>query len=733
MQRRALVLCLSLSILFSFAQLSFAQPFTAANIEALKANPKVNITDTALDRLSADTPMARVIVNLRDPLTQDAPTANSPMVRSNTAAARRSVNGLRDASVRRQLVDDVRAMQQQVIEAHHVDSARVGSRFNYHFGFSAELTPEEIQSLADSADVLSIEEDKLIQAQVAQGIPLMSASIISDTYGGAGMSIAICDTGIDYTHPMLGGGGFPNAKVIGGYDTGEDDADPMDGNGHGTACAGIAAGDLNNDGDYIGGVAYGAKLYALKMTYSPTSNSAYTSAMAEAWEWCITHQNDDPANPIMIISTSFGGGKFTDQASCDGAAIAMTSAAANAKAVGITIFVSAGNDGYCDAIAWPACLSDVVSVGAVYDADFGNYYPCVSEDSCASKIATTYCSTGYYAIDRTSADLVTSYSNTSSFLSLFAPSNAAYTTQIGGGYTNTTAGFGGTSAACPYAAGAAATLQSASKARTGAFLTPDQLELYLTNNGDLITDSKVTIAKPRINLGHSADAISSVPLLTTEAATSVTAESAMIGGSVMDDGGDAVTARGVCWGLSAGPTTDDSCTNDGTGTGSFTEQITGLMPNAAYHVRAYATNSFGTGYGQNVTFTTLSIPADAHTDSAQVLSHSSVTLSGTVNPNGTETGCYFEYGTDQAYSGTTTNSPIGSGRSESPASAVIGSLAENTTYHFRLIATNAGGTSYGEDQTFTTLPSSGVDTGDTSSSGGGGCFITTVAGIVGGR
>ena len=88
----------------------------------------------------------------------------------------------------------------------------------------------------------------------------------------------------------------------------------------------------------------------------------------------------------MIISTSFGGGKYTDQAGCDAAVGAMTAAAANAKAVGITIFVSAGNDGYCNATGWPGCLSDVVSVGAVYDADFGNYYPCVSEDSCASKI-----------------------------------------------------------------------------------------------------------------------------------------------------------------------------------------------------------------------------------------------------------------------------------------------------------------------------------------------------------
>ena len=103
------------------------------------------------------------------------------------------------------------------------------------------------------------------------GIPLMNAAEARNSYSGSGLSIAICDTGIDYTHPKLGGGGFPNTKVIGGYDTGQDDADPMDGNGHGTGCAGIAAGDMGNAGDYIGGVYYGARLYALKHNIEETN------------------------------------------------------------------------------------------------------------------------------------------------------------------------------------------------------------------------------------------------------------------------------------------------------------------------------------------------------------------------------------------------------------------------------------------------------------------------------
>ena len=108
-------------------------------------------------------------------------------------------------------------------------------------------------------------------------------------------------------------------------------------------------------------------------------------------------------------------------------------------------------------------------------------------------------------------DKVTSYSNSASFLTLFAPSNQAYTTDIvgSGGYSSGDyyTSFGGTSAACPYAAGSAAVLQQAAKAKTGAYLTPAQVKTYLVNNGDNVTDGKVAVTKPRINLGRAVDAL----------------------------------------------------------------------------------------------------------------------------------------------------------------------------------------------------------------------------------
>ncbi len=80
--------------------------------------------------------------------------------------------------------------------------------------------------------------------------------------------------------------------------------------------------------------------------------------------------------------------------------------------------------------------------------------------------------------------------------------------------------------------------------------------------------------------------------------------SATSGGTVSNDGGATVTARGVCWSTTANPTTANSYTTDGSGTGSFTSNQSGLTQNTTYYVRAYATNSVGTAYGNEVSFTT---------------------------------------------------------------------------------------------------------------------------------
>ncbi len=365
------------------------------------------------------------------------------------------------------------------------------------------VTAEQFAELLHSDAVVAIEEDGLNKISTAQGIPVMNGTNVRSTYTGQGIAIAIIDTGIDYTHPYLGGGGFPNGKVIGGYDTGEDDGDPMDGHGHGTACAGIAAGSVSSGSDYIGGVAPDAKLYALKITFSSTGAYAFDSDIIEAWEWCVTHQYDNANYPIMIVSTSFGGGKFVGN--CDDTNTALAAAADALNAAGIALFVSAGNAGYCDAVEKPACLTNSIAVGAVYDAGVGNYSFCVSEDSCQEAGGYASCDTGYKSVlQTTAARLVTAYSNSGTMLDLFAPSHNAYTLSTGGGYISS---FGGTSASAPYAAGAGLLIQQAAKAATGSFLTPAALKSVMVSTGLAVTDAKAAVTRPLIDLQTAVESI----------------------------------------------------------------------------------------------------------------------------------------------------------------------------------------------------------------------------------
>jgi hypothetical protein len=96
--------------------------------------------------------------------------------------------------------------------------------------------------------------------------------------------------------------------------------------------------------------------------------------------------------------------------------------------------------------------------------------------------------------------------------------------------------------------------------------------------------------------------------VTTTPVTGITTTTASSGGNIENDGGSSVTARGVCWSTIANPTITDSKTTDGSGTGTFSSSITGLTASTTYHVRAYATNSSGTAYGNDVSFATSAPP-----------------------------------------------------------------------------------------------------------------------------
>ncbi|HPT21452.1 MAG TPA: fibronectin type III domain-containing protein, partial [Bacteroidales bacterium] len=94
------------------------------------------------------------------------------------------------------------------------------------------------------------------------------------------------------------------------------------------------------------------------------------------------------------------------------------------------------------------------------------------------------------------------------------------------------------------------------------------------------------------------------PSLSTTIVTAITTTTAVSGGNITADGGAPIIARGVCWNTSDNPTVDNSKTIENGDLASFNSNITQLTPNTSYYVRAYATNSAGTGYGESVSFKT---------------------------------------------------------------------------------------------------------------------------------
>jgi hypothetical protein len=194
------------------------------------------------------------------------------------------------------------------------------------------------------------------------------------------------------------------------------------------------------------------------------------------------------------------------------------------------------------------------------------------------------------------------------------------------------------------------------------------------------------------------------PTLTTTAVTEITTTTATGGGNVTSDGGAAVTARGVCWGTTSKPTITDSKTTDGTGTGAFTSSLTGLTPNTLYYVRAYATNSEGTAYGNEVSFTTSQIVgATLTTTDVSAITSTTAVSGGNITNNGggdiTARGVCWSTSANPTTADSKTTDCTGSGTFTSNLTGLL----PGTTYHVRAYATNASGTAYGNDVTFTTL------------------------------
>ncbi len=199
--------------------------------------------------------------------------------------------------------------------------------------------------------------------------------------------------------------------------------------------------------------------------------------------------------------------------------------------------------------------------------------------------------------------------------------------------------------------------------------------------------------------------VSDPPTVTTSSISSITDMSAQGGGNVTNDGGAAVTEKGVCWSISPDPTVSDSKTIDGNGTGGFTSAITGLACETTYYVKAYARNSSGTSYGDQVTFTTsdcqTGLPVVA-TYSINSIQENSAQGGGTVSDEGgsgvTAKGICWSTSENPT---TNENSTI-DGAGPGGFTSALSNLSCGTTYYVRAYATNGTGTAYGIQESFTT-------------------------------
>jgi hypothetical protein len=148
---------------------------------------------------------------------------------------------------------------------------------------------------------------------------------------------------------------------------------------------------------------------------------------------------------------------------------------------------------------------------------------------------------------------------------------------------------------------------TANGARTVTVVDRDTVSLGVSGACTYTSGSKITPTDETKNFAEMLvgdPATSSAPTVTTVSINSVTPTTASSGGNVSSDGGASVSVRGVCWSTTSPPTTSDSCTSNGTGTGTYTSSLTGLSASTLYYYVAYATNSEGTSYGTVLSFTT---------------------------------------------------------------------------------------------------------------------------------
>lgn len=193
-----------------------------------------------------------------------------------------------------------------------------------------------------------------------------------------------------------------------------------------------------------------------------------------------------------------------------------------------------------------------------------------------------------------------------------------------------------------------------------------------------------------------------VPVAVTSSASAIGSSSAVLSGSV-DPNGTATN-----WYIQYGKTTSYGLKTPTLSAGAgraaivVSTSVSGLLPSTTYHFRLVATSIAGTGVGADTAFMTKLVAPSVSTLLATAVSAGTATLHGSVNPNGQATVAHYVYGTTTAYGFSTASISMGAATTASTFPVAVSGLTEDTTYHFRLIATNPVGSTTGADESFIT-------------------------------
>src|SRR5262245_27391323 len=372
---------------------------------------------------------------------------------------------------------DIAAVQGQILSRLARTSYRVLRQYQTVPLVALQVGSDAIAELeASSFWVKRVLPDTLKAPTLPQSVPLVGADAAWNRgFDGTGMVIAIVDTGVESTHPFLAGKVVEEAcysSTVSGRSItmcpngqsqqtgpGAGESCPLASCWHGTHVAGIAAGNGAGAGVAFSGVAKGAQVMSVQVFSRFTNASdcgssvpcalAWTSDMIAGLERVYALRS---ARSFSSANLSLGGGSFTTP--CDGDPMKLI--IDNLRSVGIATAVAAGSDGFTNALNSPGCISSAISVGAT-----------------------------------SKSDVVASFSNTASFLSLFAPGVSIVSSITGGGFGSAS----GTSMATPHVAGAWAVLKQAAPNAT-----VDQILSALQTTGVPITDIDSGVTKPRIRI-----------------------------------------------------------------------------------------------------------------------------------------------------------------------------------------------------------------------------------------